>query len=71
MVGTGLLAMEQGALQPASDGWEFVESSRIYSNIGQEPVGITLVDAESGVPIAKVAGLSEQGDGVRLRVGLV
>jgi ATP-dependent helicase Lhr and Lhr-like helicase len=66
MVATGLLAERNGIFQPASEGWEFIESSAIYSNIAAEPAGVTLVDAESGEPIAKVAGFNDRKDGVRV-----
>jgi hypothetical protein len=66
MVHTGLLAEDRTIFQPASAGWEFIQSSRIYSNIAPDPAAITLVDADSGMPIATVAGFGNRSDGVRL-----
>jgi ATP-dependent Lhr-like helicase len=66
MVGTGLLDEKHTICQPGSDGWDFIESSRIYANIAPEPSGVTLVDAESGEPLAKVTGLRDHDGGVRI-----
>lgn len=66
MVDTGLMVEARTIYQPAEAGSEFIESSRIYSNIAPEPAAITLVDADSGMPIASVSGLADRSDGVRL-----
>jgi hypothetical protein len=50
--------------QPASLGWDFIESNRIYSNMAPTPVEVTLVDADTGGSIANVA--RTQGDTVRV-----
>ena len=66
LVDSELLAEARTIYQPAEAGSDFIESNRIYSNIAPDPVAITLVDADSGIPIATVAGLGGGNGGVRL-----
>ena len=60
MVQQGLLDLRGLVYQPASAGWEFIESSRIYSNIDPSPAEVSLVDADSGKIVATVAGVSNK-----------
>jgi ATP-dependent Lhr-like helicase len=66
MVQTGLLASSAAFYEPASAGWEFITSSRIYSNIQSAPYEVSLVDADSGKPVATIAGLGHDPSGVRV-----
>lgn len=65
MVQEGLLDIRGGVYQPASEGWSFIESNRIYGNIQSNPLEIALVDVDSGKTVASVAALSG-GPGVRV-----
>ena len=64
MVRQELLDLRGKVYQPARLGWEFIESSRIYGNIGATPYEVALVDADTGAMIANVA--SVQGTSVRI-----
>ena len=55
MVRQGMLVDERGAVRPAADGWEFIESVQIYSNIDASDATTDVVDADTGLSIAKVA----------------
>lgn len=65
MAATDLLAHRDGVFEPASEGWEFIESNRIYSNIVPS-AEIELVDADTGRSIAKVSRLEPGSTGVRV-----
>lgn len=66
MVQTGLLDKQGNVFQPASDGWDFIESNRIFTNIQPNPLEIALVDVETGETVASVAGVSGQSGGLRV-----
>jgi len=50
--------------QPASSGWDFIQSNRIYSNIEPTPLEVALVNADSGEVVATVASV----DGMHVQV---
>ncbi len=64
MLQQGLLDRRGEVFQPASAGWEFIQSNRIYSNIQSTPLEVSLIDADSGKPVASVASV----DGKRVTV---
>lgn len=66
MVQEGLLDCRGGIYQPASEGWGFIESNRIYGNIQSNPLEIALVDVDSGKTVASVAAVSGAAGGVRV-----
>jgi ATP-dependent helicase Lhr and Lhr-like helicase len=66
MTRTGLLALQDGLYVPASEGREFIESLRIYSNINATPAEVSLVDAETGQVVARMAAVGLDGPGVRV-----
>ncbi|HIO21030.1 MAG TPA: hypothetical protein EYN18_01350 [Nitrospirales bacterium] len=66
MVQEGLLDCRGGIYQPATEGWTFIESSRIYGNIQSNPLEIALVDVDSGKTVASVAAVSGSSGGVRV-----
>jgi len=66
MVQNGFLDKKGDVYQPASDGWTFIESNRIYSNIQPSPLEVTLVDVESGEIVATVAGIRDDASGIRV-----
>ena len=66
MVQEELLDCRGGIYQPASEGWSFIESNRIYGNIQPNPLEIALVDVDSGKTVASVAGVSGASGGVRV-----
>lgn len=61
MEARNLLNQRNGVFMPAQDGWEFIESSRIYSNIAPSPDQVVLVDADTGQHIASVRAFEDQG----------
>ncbi|MEX0718951.1 MAG: DEAD/DEAH box helicase [Planctomycetaceae bacterium] len=65
MVQTGMLDQHGSIYQPAADGWSFIQSNAIFTNIQPNPVEITLIDADTGQSVASVAGL-HGSKGVRL-----
>ena len=66
MVRMSFLDKKADVYQPASAGWDFIESSRIYSNIQPTPLEIALVDVDSGKVVATVAAVSGQSGGIRV-----
>lgn len=66
MVQSGLLDKDQNVYQPASDGWNFIQSNRVFTNIQPNPLEVALVDVETGKQIASVAGVSGSSAGVRI-----
>ncbi len=66
MVQEGLLECRSGIYQPASEGWSFIESNRIYANIQSNPLEIALVDVDTGKTVASVAAVSGRSGGVRV-----
>lgn len=62
-----LITAHNGVYEPASRGWEFIQSRRIYSNIESPPKGIQIVDVETGKQISTAAGISSDG-GTQIRV---
>jgi ATP-dependent Lhr-like helicase len=66
MVQSGFLDKQRGVYLPASEGWGFIESNRIYANIQANPLEVELVDVESGQVVATVAGIRDQSGGIRI-----
>jgi hypothetical protein len=66
MVQTGLLDKQGEVIQPASAGRDFIESSKVYSNIQPTPLEVALVDVDSGKVVATVAAVSSQSGGIRV-----
>jgi ATP-dependent helicase Lhr and Lhr-like helicase len=64
MVANQLLYEKSGILSPASEGWAFIESSRIYSNISDGIGGLAIVDADTGNTIATVSHLPTGSSGL-------
>jgi ATP-dependent Lhr-like helicase len=66
MVRTGFIDKQNDVYFPASEGWNFIESKRIYANIQSNPLEVELVDVENGKVVATVAGVGDQVGGVRV-----
>ena len=66
MLRTGFLDKQREVYLPASEGWGFIESNLIYSNIQANPLEVELVDVESGRVVATVAGVRDQAGGIRV-----
>jgi ATP-dependent helicase Lhr and Lhr-like helicase len=66
MVQTSFLDRQREVYLPASQGWGFIESDRIYANIQANPLEVELVDVVSGRVVATVAGVREQAGGIRV-----
>lgn len=64
-ISLGLLAEQKGIYEPASYGWDFIESSRIYNNIASPNREVALVDVDTGKAIAYVRDADPSG----VRVG--
>ena len=58
----GLVDVRNEIVQPASEGWSFIQSSRIYANIESPVAEIELLDVETGRLIATAASLQPSGD---------
>ncbi len=65
MTAMGLLNHRNGVYEPASEGREFIESQRIYSNIAPT-AEIELVDADTGRSVARVSRVDHEKGGVRI-----
>lgn len=61
-----LLRLENNVFEPGPDGWTFIESPRIYNNIGSAFSEVALVDADSGKRLATVKGLNPGATGVQI-----
>lgn len=66
MVLMGWLDGKDNVYQPASEGWGFVESDRIFGNIQPNPLEVALVDVESGKTVATVRSVHLKSGGVRI-----
>lgn len=66
MVQTGFLEKQADVYLPTSGGWDFIQSTRIYSNIQASPLEVALIDVESGRVVARVAGIGDSSGGVRV-----
>jgi ATP-dependent Lhr-like helicase len=66
MVSLKILDEKNGIYQPAANGWKFIESSRIFSNMAPTPIETTIVDADSGRVLARVGSLHIKASGVRI-----
>ena len=65
MESTNLLALHNGVYSPAGEGMGFIESSRIFNNIGSAPPQTALVDADTGKTVAYVLDI-DGAEGVRV-----
>lgn len=59
MLSSGLLVEHNGVIEAASAGWDFIESSKVFANIGSSYSEVPLVDSESGKVVATVARLGD------------
>lgn len=66
MAQMGLLDKRGDIVQPASAGWDFIESSKVYSNIQPTPLEVALLDVDTGKVVATVAGVQSQTGGIRV-----
>ena len=66
MVQSDLLVCRNDIYEPASRGADFIESNRIYGNIPAAPAEVTLIDAETGRPLATVARFGPDVHGLRI-----
>jgi ATP-dependent Lhr-like helicase len=66
MTQTGFLDKQGEIYSPASEGWGFIESNRIYANIQANPLEVELVDVESGQVVATAAGIRDRSGGIRI-----
>lgn len=63
----GLLALQNGFYEPASQGREFIESMQIFSNIGAPQQSVEFINSETGVSISSAASVGTGvGDGVMI-----
>lgn len=62
----GTLSQHNGVYQPASTGWSFIESNKLFGNIQANPLEVALVDVDSGNIVARVRGVNEGSGGVRV-----
>jgi ATP-dependent Lhr-like helicase len=65
MVQNGYVDERGSIYQPATAGWEFIESNSIYTNIQPTPLEVALVDVETGQVVASVAAVDGSA-GVRV-----
>jgi ATP-dependent Lhr-like helicase len=66
MVQAGFLEKQADVFMPASEGWGFIQSNRIYANIQASPLEVSLIDVESGQVVARVAGVRDSSGGIRV-----
>jgi ATP-dependent helicase Lhr and Lhr-like helicase len=67
MKNEGLLTIQNGVYEPASDGRGFIESVRIFSNIGASSQSVEFINSETGMPISSAASVGTGvGDGVMI-----
>ncbi|MCA9087258.1 MAG: DEAD/DEAH box helicase [Planctomycetaceae bacterium] len=66
MLQEGFLDRQSEVYRPASKGWDFIESNRIYGNIQASPLEVALVDVDTGKIVASVAAVPERSKGVRI-----
>lgn len=62
MVTRGLIDRQGEVYQPASEGWSFIQSSRIFANIESTPLEIELHDVETGNLISTARSIPVGGD---------
>ena len=61
-----LVRIQNDVVEPGPEGWDFIESQRIYSNIDHPGARVALVDADTGQPVAEVGGLAFGAGGVQV-----
>jgi len=66
MTGQKLLRIQDSVVEPAEEGWSFIESTRIFNNIGSTFSDVALVDADTGMQLANVRGLKTGATGVQI-----
>jgi ATP-dependent Lhr-like helicase len=66
MAGENLLRLENNVAEPGVEGWNFIESRRIFNNIGSSFADVALVDADTGRQLANVRGLKPGVKGVQI-----
>lgn len=63
---TGVIDEQNGIYQPAMKGWDFIKSSKVYSNLPPNPVEVEVVHADTGSVIATVESIDINSRGVRI-----
>ena len=66
MAEQNLLRLQNNVAEPGPEGWSFIESTRIYNNIGSTFSDVALVDADTGRRLANVRGLETGATGVQI-----
>lgn len=66
MAESNLVRVRNGVVEPGPEGWDFIESQRIYSNIAPSGTRMALVDADTGQHVAEVGGLAVGAGGVQV-----
>jgi len=66
MLASGLLVVRNEIYAPAQEGWGFIESNQIYTNIAPSLESIALVDADTGRSIATVKTLGDNTGSVKI-----
>jgi len=61
-----LLRIRNEVAEPGPDGWGFIESQQIYSNIASSFSKVALVDVDTGKRLADVGGLEAGAGGVQI-----
>jgi Lhr-like helicase len=66
MAEENLLRLQNNVGEPGPEGWSFIESTRIYNNIGSTFSEVALVDADSGKRLASIRCLESGASGVQI-----
>jgi Lhr-like helicase len=66
LVAENVLSKQRDVFLPASRGWDFIESNKIFSNIQPSPLEVALVDVDSGRVVARVKSVAPGAEGVRV-----
>jgi ATP-dependent Lhr-like helicase len=66
MAEANIVRVRNGVVEPGPEGWDFIESQRIYSNIAPSGASVALVDADTGQQLAEVGGLACGSSGVQV-----
>jgi ATP-dependent helicase Lhr and Lhr-like helicase len=66
LVEGNLLRIQNEVAEPGPEGWSFIESQQIYSNIASSFSKVALVDADTGKRLADVGGLEAGAGGVQI-----
>lgn len=61
-----LVRVRNSVVEPGPEGWDFIESQRIYSNIAPSGPKVALVDADTGQQVAEIKRLAFGSSGVQV-----